>query len=584
MAMGERKNRRSGCGRWLAVLLAVCCLLSGIAGGAASRAAAEAGIPAYRLEDGVLYLSEGIQVIGYVPEELLEQIPGLIVSNALQDYGYEQMYELPAASRDRTEEIVLPESLLFIGEGAFFGVYADRLRWPEKVTQVMDLALDDSGLGEIIFHAGVTEYSRDSFYGCNGTAAFTVEADNPAMKAVDGVLFSRDGKILLRYPPMKEGTHYDVPAGVEVIWPCAFESCQQLQSISLPMGLKRIGWSAFAECVQLESVAVPLTLQEIEAYAFQDCVSLSSLRLPAGVQVVCDTETLAICNSWYNEPWKPEEYVFYNTPRLTGYEDWDRLKVEEKRQAEESQEDWPEAEPEQRETPRMRYAILNPENARDHVKIYPQPNANTEPFGSFDSGSTVTMVDYRDGWYQVWWRRDCDEGAMDGWVKQEELLLCDNGEPLFQIASIRPKDSSVYFMNNGPCLLPYDQPKKRLPEGDALTFIGMEGQWVMAARMDEEWGFSFVYLYPSDLLYTRQYTGDSLRYGIVISDDARDRLNLREEPDRSSKSIGKYFSGTQVEILGEEGDWYRVRVDFRDGWMMKEFVREVPQEAAPGEE
>lgn len=580
MAMGEMRNRRirrSGCGRWLAVLLAVCCLLSGIAGGTASRAAAEAGDPGYRIEDGRIWLNEGVQVIGYVPEELLEQTPGLTVSNALYDYGYLHMYELP----QEFQEIVLPDSLLFIGEGAFYNVFADRIRWPEKVTQVMDLVLDGSGVGEIIFHAGVTEYGKNSFCGCEGTAAFTVEEGNPAMKSVDGVLFTQDGKTLLRYPPQKAGTHYDVPAGVEAIGPYAFDNCQQLQSISLPMGLKRIGWSAFEGCVFLESVAVPLTLREIELYAFLDCISLSSLSLPAGVQVVCDEETLALYRSWYNDSWKPEESVFYNTPRLTGYEDWDRLKVEEKRQAEESQEDWPEAEPEQRETPRMRYAILNPDNARDHVKIYPQPDANTEPFGSFDSGSTVTMVDYRQGWYQVWWRRDCDEGAMDGWVKQEELLLCDDGEPLFRIASVRPKDGSVYYMNNGPCLLPYDQPKKKLAPGEQLSFIRMEGQWVLTAWDDENGELAFVHFYPSDLLYTRRYTGDDRRFGMVISDDPRDRLNLREEPRKSSKSIGKYFSGTQLEILGEEEDWYRVRVDFRDGWMMKEFVREVPQEAAP---
>lgn len=578
MTMEEKRNIQSGCRRLLAVLLAVCCLWGGPVWGAASRAAAEEGKPLYRLEDGVLYLNEGIQVIGYVPEELLEQTPGLNVDDMLADYGYVQLYELPQESR----EIVLPESLLFIGEGALYNVFADRLRWPEKITQVMDLALEGSGVGEIVFHAGVTEYGRDSFYGCNGTAAFTVEEGNPAMKSVDGVLFTRDGKTLLRYPPMKEGTHYDVPAGVEVIGPYAFDNCQQLQSISLPMGVKHIGWSAFAECVFLESVAVPLTLREIEAYAFQDCVSLSSLRLPPEVQVVCDEETLAIFGGWYDDPWKPEEYVFYNTPRLTGYEAWDWLRVEENGSAEEPEEGWAQAaDPEQRETPWMRYAILNPENARDNVTIYAGPDEEAGVLGSFASGSTVTMVDYQDGWYQVWWRRDCDEGATDGWVKAEEAILCSNGEPLFQIASVWPKNGSVYYMNNGTCVLPYNQPKLRLPEGEKIAFLEMQGQWVLAAGADEEWGFSYMYYYPSDLLYTREYTGDSLRYGIVISDDARDRLNLRTQPSKNSESLGKYFSGTQLEILGEKDGWYQVRVDFTEGWMMKEFVREVPQEAAP---
>jgi glutamate racemase len=36
----------------------------------------------------------------------------------------------------------------------------------------------------------------------------------------------------------------------------------------------------------------------------------------------------------------------------------------------------------------------------------------------------------------------------------------------------------------------------------------------------------------------------------------------------------------EVRILGEEGDWYHVWLDFKEGWMMKEFIREVPVEEA----
>ena len=77
---------------------------------------------------------------------------------------------------------------------------------------------------------------------------------------------------------------------------------------------------------------------------------------------------------------------------------------------------------------------------------------------------------------------------------------------------------------------------------------------------------------------TRYDNGDGKTYGMVISDDPRNRLNLRTAPDRSSPSLGKYFSGTQLEILEEQGDWYRVCIDFQEGWVMKKFVRIVPVE------
>ena len=135
-------------------------------------------------------------------------------------------------------------------------------------------------------------------------------------------------------------------------------------------------------------------------------------------------------------------------------------------------------------------------------------------------------------------------------------------------------------MNNGLCVLPYDQPKIRLPKDAQIGFMSMDGQWVSAVLADEEWGYGYIYFYPSHLLYTRKYTGDNQRFGIVISEDARDRLNLRAEPSKNGEKLGKYFSGTQVEILEESGDWFRVRVNFQEGWVMKEFIREVPQEPA----
>lgn len=568
MAMGEMRNRRSGCGRLLAGLLAVCCFVSGIACAAAAGEAAE---PGYRVENNILYIDEGIQVLGYLPDDMLAQTEGMVSCPGLYRYT-EQYWAVPTESIPVLDRVVLPESLVHLGEGAFYGVRTKSLSLPRSITTIRSRSFADLYAAQVHLHAGVTEWDNYSFTGCEGIEAFTVEAGNPALKAVDGVLFTADGSALLRYPAAKAGEHYDVPAGVTRIAPYAFSECKQLRSVALPMGVASLEWGAFSECVQLETVALPLTLREIEPYAFTDCVSLWQLTIPDEAEVTCDPALLAEYNSYGGEPWKPEEFVLSNTPKLTVRPEWDYYKVHPPVPYEEADG------PEQRELPNMSYAILSPENARDHVPIYAKPNTKSDVMARAASGSTVMMVDWQDGWYKVWWRRDRDEGASDGWVRQQDLLLCPSGEPLFQIASVRPKNSGIYGMNNGVCMLPYDEPKAKLAAGTELMFAGVQGQWVSAARPDEEWGAVYLYFYPSDLLYTRRYTGDGLRFGIVMSDDPRDRLNLRQEATKNSKSIGKYYSGTQVQILGELEDWYHVRVDFQDGWMMKEFVQEVPQE------
>ncbi len=65
---------------------------------------------------------------------------------------------------------------------------------------------------------------------------------------------------------------------------------------------------------------------------------------------------------------------------------------------------------------------------------------------------------------------------------------------------------------------------------------------------------------------------DAGAYAQVVNPGPADRLHLRERPDRKSPSLGKYYSGTPVTVLGEQGDWAEVTVGGRHGWMMKDFL------------
>lgn len=49
-------------------------------------------------------------------------------------------------------------------------------------------------------------------------------------------------------------------------------------------------------------------------------------------------------------------------------------------------------------------------------------------------------------------------------------------------------------------------------------------------------------------------------------------LNMRKEPKLESVILGAFPQGTVINILGEEGDWYRVAAGNREGYMLKAFV------------
>ena len=120
----------------------------------------------------------------------------------------------------------------------------------------------------------------------------------------DGVLFSADGTVLIRYPDGKKDLHYDVPAGVTEIAEYAFGSDFAgipLQTISLPAGLRKIGSGAFTGCGRLNSLTVPLTVTEIGDYAFRGCTSLERLSLPPGLTAQMDDHWTEYGDfTWFN--------------------------------------------------------------------------------------------------------------------------------------------------------------------------------------------------------------------------------------------------------------------------------------------
>lgn len=69
------------------------------------------------------------------------------------------------------------------------------------------------------------------FYYCLALEEINVNEDNPFLKSVDGVLYSRDGKKLLSYPAAKRGSTYTIPSEVEKICPGAFVGCRNLEEI-----------------------------------------------------------------------------------------------------------------------------------------------------------------------------------------------------------------------------------------------------------------------------------------------------------------------------------------------------------------
>ena len=73
---------------------------------------------------------------------------------------------------------------------------------------------------------------------------------------------------------------------------------------------------------------------------------------------------------------------------------------------------------------------------------------------------------------------------------------------------------------------------------------------------------------PSD-----QATPEAAGGIMVVRTENDEKLHLRAKPSKSSTSLDRYPNGTQVTVLGLSGEWARVCVNGRTGYMMLSFLR-----------
>ncbi len=144
------------------------------------------------------------------------------------------------------KELIIPASVSEIKD---YGIYhceeLEKLTIREGALKALNtLAVSSCDkLKEIIIPANVQ--SIGCFYDDRALEKITVDTDNAFYKTVDGVLFSKDGKTLFRFPPAKTSSRYVVPSDVKVIVDNAFYSAT-LKEIFIPETVEEIEELAFA--------------------------------------------------------------------------------------------------------------------------------------------------------------------------------------------------------------------------------------------------------------------------------------------------------------------------------------------------
>ena len=158
---------------------------------------------------------------------------------------------------------------------------------------------------------GVTAVRADAFYRCNKLLSVNIpssvaniedgcfsflrnlqsinaERSSSSYLSIDGVLFDKSAKTLIRYPSGKTGSAYSIPNSVSVIGYDAFYDCVKLTSVNIPNGVTNIQDEAFADCESLPSIAIPDSVTSIGGGSFRNCNSLETATLGKGLKSIGD--------------------------------------------------------------------------------------------------------------------------------------------------------------------------------------------------------------------------------------------------------------------------------------------------------
>ena len=205
------------------------------------------------------------------------------------------------------QHITIPESVKIIEKSAFAACeLLESLMLPEGVVSIGASAFSNCWeMKSINIPDGATEIGDGIFQGCTSLKDLRISPDQPVLTLVDGVLFSKDLKRLIWYPPARGDKTYTVPAGTEVLGADAFEGaqfesivipdsvtsigkscflwCTQLKEITIPSGVTEIGHTLLCQCHSLQKAVFPENMTEIPKYTFQDCKALKHYEIPASV-------------------------------------------------------------------------------------------------------------------------------------------------------------------------------------------------------------------------------------------------------------------------------------------------------------
>lgn len=185
-------------------------------------------------------------------------------------------------------KVDIPAYVESIDYNAFSGCTSlETVRIPDTVTEIGNGAFSDcTSLKTVTLGKKLKKLGSGVFAGCDSLASANLSRNNTEFAYENGVIYSKDKKILYCMLPGYESTTYKMPATVNEIRNNAFWGCKKLKRVEISSNVSSVPDYAFTNCTSLEKVILPYSLHNIGLKAFSNCVNLGETQVPMSVSEI----------------------------------------------------------------------------------------------------------------------------------------------------------------------------------------------------------------------------------------------------------------------------------------------------------
>ena len=186
------------------------------------------------------------------------------IPNGVTSIGKEAFFETGI------QEITIPQSVTYIGEKCFYNTKLVRLIDNSSCTIISESTYENcKQLSEVILSDYIVEIQAYSFSGCEKLERINVPE---SVTSIGDYVFQ--GTVIYEVT---------IPNSVTSIGDGAFRDCNNLTEVTIPNSVTSIGDGAFRDCKNLTEVTIPNSVTSIGDSAFRGCKKLTEIVIPNSV-------------------------------------------------------------------------------------------------------------------------------------------------------------------------------------------------------------------------------------------------------------------------------------------------------------